>query len=135
MFKRYLPLILCIAAAGLLFWIKTNQRGDKKKQKTETININAAEPFVRDTSLLVYSRHAKCRMDCRQIDQEEVRDVLLTGKINFRRVEEDEQGITYPIEGLTKDKQYVRVVYAPKKDAIVVVTAIDLEKEWPCNCN
>ncbi|RYG43211.1 MAG: DUF4258 domain-containing protein [Chitinophagaceae bacterium] len=83
----------------------------------------------------MYSRHAKCRMGCRQIDKEEVQDILVNGKINFQRVEEDAEGITYPIEGLTKDRQYVRIVYAPKPGAIVVVTAIDLEKEWPCDCN
>lgn len=120
----------------MLFWIKTNQRGKQKnEQDTTTTFEKRGDPFVRDTSLLVYSRHARCRMGCRQIDKEEVQDILLTGKINFQRIEENAEGITYPIEGLTKDRQYVRIVYAPKPDAIVVVTAIDLEKEWPCSCN
>ncbi len=135
MLKKYLPYILFIAAAILLFWIKTNQRGEKKAREVAIENTGSKDPFVRDTAMLVYSNHAKCRMGCRQIDREEVEDILMNGKINFSRVEEDEEGITYPIEGLTKDRQYVRIVYAPKPDAIVVVTAIDLEKEWPCNCN
>jgi hypothetical protein len=133
--KKYLPFILFIAAAALLFWIKTNQRGEKKAKQIAVENTGKKEPFVRDTALLVYSRHAKCRMGCRQIDKEEVQDILLNGKINFQRVEEDAEGITYPIEGLTQDRQYVRIVFAPKTNAIVVVTAIDLEKEWPCDCN
>ena len=135
MLKKYVPYILFIAAAILLFWIKTNQRGEKKAREVAIENTGSKDPFVRDTAMLVYSNHAKCRMGCRQIDREEVEDILMNGKINFSRVEEDEEGITYPIEGLTKDRQYVRIVYAPKPDAIVVVTAIDLEKEWPCNCN
>ena len=136
MLKKYLPFILCIAAAALLYWIKTNQRGEKKKAEITGVEKSSEkEPFARDTALLAYSKHAKCRMDCRQIDKEEVQDILMNGKINFQRVEEDAEGITYPIEGLTKDGQQVRVVYAPKPDAIVVVTAIDLEKDWPCNCN
>ena len=135
MLKKYLPYILFIAAAIFLFWIKTNQRGEKKAREAAIENTGSKEPFVRDTAMLVYSRHAKCRMGCRQIDTEEVEDILMNGKINYSRVEEDEEGITYPIEGLTKDRQYVRIVYAPKPDAIIVVTAIDLEKEWPCSCN
>ena len=133
--KKYLPFILFLAAAVLLLWIKQNQRGESEAGSKSTVSKKKEEPFARDTAILVYSKHAKCRMGCRQIDEEEVEDILLNGKINYQKIEEDEQGITYPLEGLTKDKQYVRIVYAPKPDAIVVVTVIDLEKEWICNCN
>ena len=131
--KKYIPFLLFIAAAVLLYFIKTKQRGEKKSNKiTQTIS---AEPINRDTSLLVYSKHALCRMDCRHIDKEEVKDILATGSINYSKIEEDEKGLTYPLEGLTKDKQFVRIVFAPKKSETVVVTVIDLEKEWSCSCN
>jgi hypothetical protein len=29
----------------------------------------------------------------------------------------------------------VRIVFAPDNGKVVVITAIDLDKEWPCNCN
>lgn len=74
-------------------------------------------------------------MGCRMIDDYEVKEILLTGKLEESRIEETEKGITYPLEGLTRDKQYVRVVFAPKEKETVVVTVIDLETEWPCNCN
>ncbi|MEO5967192.1 MAG: DUF4258 domain-containing protein [Ferruginibacter sp.] len=133
MLKKYLPFLLFIAAAVLLYFIKTKQRGEKKETRTsQTIN---AEPINRDTNILVYSKHALCRIDCRHIDEEEVKDIVATGSINYSKVEEDEKGVTYPLEGITKDKQYVRVVIAPKKNETVIVTVIDLEKDWTCSCN
>ncbi len=133
MLKKYLPFLLFIAAAVLLYFIKTKQRGERKENRTtQTIN---AEPINRDTTILVYSKHALCRMDCRHIDEEEVKDIVATGSINYSKVEEDEKGVTYPLEGITKDKQFVRVVIAPKKNETVIVTVIDLEKDWTCSCN
>jgi hypothetical protein len=132
--KKYLPFIILIAAVALFFWIRSNQRGSSPQQNITTEAVHA-EPFIRDTNMIVYSRHAKCRMDCRRIDEAEVKEILLEGRINYDKVEEDSRGISYPIEGLTKDKQFVRIVVAPHDNEIVVVTVIDLEKDWQCNCN
>ncbi|HCF63675.1 MAG TPA: hypothetical protein DEU93_05500 [Chitinophagaceae bacterium] len=132
--KKIFPVLALIAAIAFYFWVKSNQRGELPQ--TKRIDIETARlPFERDTSLLVYSRHARCRMGCRQIDAEEVKDILMHGKLDASRIQESEKGVTYPLEGITADKQYVRVVFAPEEKEIVVVTVIDLEKEWPCNCN
>lgn len=136
MVKKYFPFIALLAAALLLFWVKKNQRGE-----TEKVQVNVDLPadevgaFNRDTTMLVYSKHALCRMDCRHIDESEVKELLIEGRINKDRIEEGPKGVTYPLEGITRDRQHVRLVVAPGEDKIVVVTVIDLEKEWPCDCN
>ena len=134
--KKYLPIIALIAAALLLFWVKKNQRG---KPVYVPVNIDvpvaAKEPFDRTISHITYSKHARCRMDCRHIDESEVKEILQQGEINYNKIEEDPKGKTYPLEGITHDRQHVRIVFAPHENELVVVTAIDLEKEWPCNCN
>lgn len=136
MVKKYFPFIALLAAAMLLFWVKKNQRGEKEQVNIEVdVPSDAGSPFARDTSLLVYSKHALCRMDCRYIDESEVKELLLEGKVNKDRIEEGPKGITYPLEGITRDRQHVRLVVAPGVDKIVVVTVIDLEKDWPCDCN
>ncbi|MBX2939197.1 MAG: DUF4258 domain-containing protein [Ferruginibacter sp.] len=127
-------MLALVAAFAFYFWVKSNQRGNLAQQERIEIQGDVL-PFKRDTSLLVYSRHARCRMGCRQIDAGEVNDILLNGKLDASRIQESEKGLTYPLEGITSDKQYVRVVFAPDENEIVVVTVIDLEKEWPCNCN
>jgi hypothetical protein len=149
MLKKYLPFIFLIAAALLLFYIKKNQRGDspqrpKTEQAEEKITVPAVLPetqkqeevegFNRNTQKLVFSKHARCRMDCRKIDESEVKEILKNGTINHKKIQSDKRGMTYPVEGYTHDKQHVRIVFAPKDDGLVVVTVIDLGTEWKCDC-
>ena len=148
MLKKYLPYILLAASALLLYFIKTNQQGEKAQkpvaEQTERITVPAVLPadekpdeadgFNRNTDKLTFSKHAKCRMDCRKIDESEVKEILKNGKINYKKIQLDKRGKTYPVEGFTQDKQHVRIVFAPKDDGLVVVTVIDLGTEWKCDC-
>jgi hypothetical protein len=133
--KQTLPYILLIFAAALLYWIKTNQRKSKVKMQDRVTVQNATEAYasLRDKQKTIsYSRHAKCRMDCRKIDESEVKEILETGEINFDKDKTTDKGVTYPLEGTTHDGQRVRIVFAPKQNEVVVVTAIDLDTDWPC---
>jgi len=149
MLKKYLPYIFLLAAVLLFLFIKKNQRGrSNSKPETEQtdnrITVPAILPtdngqetvagFNRNTTHLIFSKHAKCRMDCRHIDESEIKEILVNGKINFKKIQSDKRGMTYPVEGFTHDKQHVRIVFAPKNDALVVVTVIDLGTEWSCDC-
>ena len=137
MTKKYLPFIVLLAAALLLFYVKKNQRGSFPRNLSTDITIPAItnDGFNRNAHKIIYSKHARCRMDCRHIDESEVMEILQTGKLNADKIEEDKRGKTYPLEGVTHDRQHVRIVFAPKQDELVVVTVIDLDKEWECNCN
>lgn len=149
MIKKYLPYIFLVAAALLLFFIKRNQRGaapvkPATEQNDNRVTVPAVEPagekpgeiegFNRNTTNLVFSKHARCRMDCRKIDESEIRGILKNGTVNKKKIQRDKRGMTYPVEGTTHDGQRVRIVFAPKGDALVVVTVIDLGKEWSCDC-
>mgnify|MGYP003399498355 FL=1 len=145
MLKKYFPYIILLAAALLLFYIKKHQRGTTPaKPKIDQVirtddypvadNTKTDEPFNRHTNNLIYTKHARCRMECRHIDESEVKEVLEDGKMNYSKIEESDKGKSYPLEGYTHDKQHVRIVFAPKKENLVVVTVIDLDNEWPCNC-
>lgn len=137
MTKKYLPFIVLLAAALLLFYIKKNQRGSLPRPTPVDITVPAVneQSFNRKITKLVYSKHARCRMDCRHIDETEVREILQEGTINYSKVEEDSKGKTFPLEGKTHDNQHVRIVFAPKQDEMVVVTVIDLDTNWSCQCN
>lgn len=135
MFKKYFPYIVFIAAAALLFWVKKNQKGADTINRTEiSAGKSVSEPFNRSESRLIFTKHARCRMGCRQIDESEVREVLKEGVINYDKIEEGKKGKTYPLEGTTHDGQHVRIVIAPHENELVLVTVIDLEKEWACDC-
>jgi hypothetical protein len=154
MIKKYLPFVALIGAASLLWWVKTHQRGASQPEKKERIEINIpspadqpsvgptpseypnrAEGFNRRASSIIYSKHARCRMECRHIDESEVKEILEKGTVNLTKVESDGRGKTYPLEGVTHDRQHVRIVFAPKEDgSVVVVTCIDLDTDWTCDC-
>ncbi len=57
-------------------------------------------------------------------------------KCNYRLENlNNERGATYALEGYSNDKQHLRIIFAPEKERMVVVTCIDLDKEWQCDCN
>ena len=146
MLKKYFPYIILIAAAILLWYVKSHQRGSNaKNQNTEQRNKRQTIPAVTTTTVddeelnrnptkLIYSKHARCRMDCRHIDESEVLEILDEGTINYNKIEKSDKGKSYPLEGVTHDKQRVRIVFAPKNENLVVVTVIDLDKDWYCDC-
>ena len=75
-------------------------------------------------------------MDCRHIDESEVREILQKGTINYAKSQlNDKPDPKYAVEGSTHDGQQVRIIFAPSGRGMVVITVIDLEKEWLCACN
>ena len=57
------------------------------------------------------------------------------GKINYKKSDlKNVRCPRYALEGNTTDGQQVRIVYAQCNEKTVVVTVIDLEKEWSCDC-
>ena len=97
---------------------------------------SAAEPEAyRDTHNLILTKHVKCRMDCRYITEQEIKEVISEGTINHSKSGRGSKGDeTYALEGYGDEHQHIRVVVAPENDGLVVITCIDLDREWPCNC-
>lgn len=135
MIRKYLPLLVFMAAALLYWTIRSHQRGPQKGVRQEEPVIETDIALNREAHHILYSRHARCRMECRHIDESEVLEILKKGVLNTGKIRESEQGVSYPLEGVTHDNQRVRIVFAPKEaDQIEVVTCIDLDTDWPCDC-
>lgn len=143
--KKYLPYLILLVVALVYTYIRKHQRGPlpephKTNEVISTDNypvpVAGADdiPFDRHTTHLIYSKHARCRMECRHIDESEVKEILEAGQLNSNKIESGDKGKSYPLEGITHDKQHVRIVFAPKQESLVVVTVIDLDNEWPCDC-
>lgn len=152
--KKVLPIVLLILMAVLTVFInKCNNVSDSgyKTEKRRSTNERRAERrstaeserqagrsggLDRTSTKLYFTKHAKCRMQCRQISQQEVKDILAHGEINYNKTNlDDPRGPTYALEGYTNDRQHVRIIFAPKQDHLTVVTVIDLEVEHMCNCS
>jgi hypothetical protein len=82
-----------------------------------------------------YSAHARCRMECRHINESEIKSVLETGTINYGKsnLNEDDCHKRYAVEAYVQN-EHLRVIFVPCNNVVTVVTCIDLDNEWSCNC-
>ena len=93
------------------------------------------EESFRNISHLILTKHVKCRMNCRNITEEEIKEILKNGRLNQAKSGIGSKGdSTFALEGYSHENQHIRVVVAPESDGIVIITCIDLEHEWHCNC-
>ncbi len=94
-----------------------------------------SEPFDRHGSL-VLTKHARCRMDCRHITVKEIHEILDEGTINYAKSEPDAKpDPKYALEGYTEEHQHLRIIIAPEREKLIVITCIELDVEWTCHCN
>ena len=57
------------------------------------------------------------------------------GKINYTKSDlQNARCPRYAVEGITQDNQKTRIVFAQCNEKTEVVTVIDLDTEWSCNC-
>ncbi len=139
----YIFLAILAILAIILVKVKENREQGTDKPKKEIVSkksskakdVNRDLGFDRRTSYIEYTVHAKCRMSCRNISQAEVEEMMIDGKINYRK--SDVKAIpcpVYSVEGITKDAQMVRIVFGQCDNKTKVITVVDLETDWKCDC-
>lgn len=139
--KRAAPLVVLAVLAVAVFIIKQCKHGSSspaEKPRSSQVpagEVNRNRGFDRRVSYLQYSNHAKCRMACRHITQGEVEETMRDGKVNYNKSDlQNARCPRYAVEEVTKDNQRVRIVFAQCDKYTEVVTVIDLDTEWTCDC-
>ncbi len=156
-----IALIVITIAVGIA--LKNNRSRDKERERPRQEEVKTDPPKADDTAnrrprnkvthppsdkpvrdlnfdrragtQLIYTKHARCRMACRHIDESEVKDILENGVVNDRKSEPAARpDPKYALEGRTRDGQQVRIVFAPTGRGMVVITVIDLDTDWSCDC-
>jgi hypothetical protein len=127
----YISLIVLVVVAIFL----RNCVNNKSEKKDTEVSIKQ-RGLNRNPANINYSNHARCRMDCRKIDESEVKYILENGKINYTKsdLKGKDCNKKYAVEGISKDKQKLRIIFAPCNNEVTVVTCIDLDTEWECSC-
>ncbi len=121
--------VLIVTICGFITKNQTKQPNSKKNpvQKQRSFNKNRGYTLT---------RHAKCRMDCRNIDDQDIRDILKNGKNNYKKSEPNKKPC--PIKALegyaSKDKQHIRVIAATCPNKTKIITVIDLKRNYDCYC-
>ena len=139
---RILILILVIATGIFLLrdgLVRSDRADSENVDPRETSSpkspSSTATKLDTSTSRLIYTKHARCRMGCRKISEEEVKEILEIGRINYGKSDPASRpDPKYALEGETADGQEVRIIFAPTDRGMVVITVIDLEREWSCDC-
>lgn len=105
----------------------------KSPEKQEAIDESGLN---RHPQKMHFSKHARCRMGCRHIDETEIKEILENGSINYHKssLNGDPCRRKFAVEGPTKEGQRLRVIFAPCGNEMTVVTCIDLGVEWACDC-
>jgi hypothetical protein len=149
--KKSLPflfLLLLLVLAFFFKWCNRYSTGSEGRRVEKTLgnlpassnyNRNEIDSLVRvlraNTSEFYFTKHARCRMKCRHITQQEVREVVRQAKINLQKSEH--QGVSgnkFALEGYSNgDSQHIRVIIAPYERRLTVVTVIDLDDSWECS--
>ena len=137
--KKSLPYIFLALLVIVALVVKRCMRGTGSWTNTNSTTpigeVNRNRGLDRRVSFLEYTQHARCRMDCRHITQEEIKDILQNGQINYRKSEAQGRPCpTYALEGYSADKQHLRIVFAQCDTKTKVVTCIDLDTEFECHC-
>lgn len=137
--KKAFPFIVLVILAIAVLAIKncTNTTPKPKKKDNTTDNVEATQRGLnRNPSNINYTKHAKCRMDCRKVSQAEVKEILINGTINYKKsdLKGEDCKKKYAVEGLSKDNQRLRIVFAPCGSEVTVITCIDLGTDWECSC-
>lgn len=139
--RKAFPMLLVALMAVILFAVKRCKNEvitDPEKKvtpKNSSDKVNRDRGFDRRISYLDYSNHAKCRMQCRKITQAEVEEIMKEGKINYNKSDlQNARCPRYAVEGITKDDQKIRIVFAQCNEKTTVVTVIDLDTDWSCDC-
>jgi hypothetical protein len=134
--NKILSFVLIVVLAIVVLLLKRCNNPVDRTTSSKTNRVAQGRGLNRDISVLFYSKHARCRMECRQISRDEVESILQHGAINYRKSNLQVAAPSYAVEGITADGQQVRIVFAPKKTQTTVVTVIDLQNEWDCpSCN
>lgn len=136
--RKAAPVILVFALVALVFLIRQCKDERDLKDSTQTrstTSTNRDKGFDRRISFIEYSKHARCRMGCRKISQAEVEEIMRNGRVNYNKSDlKNTRCPRYAVEGVTTDKQKVRIVFAQCNEKTQVVTVIDLDTDWSCTC-
>ncbi len=133
--QRYLRIAVLVLAVLSTVYVAKYVIG-VNQQDIETAVQSDDFPLKRSGHQLILTKHARCRMECRQIEEREIHEILATGTYNPAK--SDPKGTPdpkYALEGKTSDNQMVRVIFADAPNGLVVVTVIDLDTDWACSCN
>jgi hypothetical protein len=117
-----LPLFL-LALVFIVFLIRRWNEPERK------------EAFDRMPARVIFTPHARCQMDCRQISQEEVKEIMQKGIINFNKSNRMARPCpVFTLQGRTSGGASIRVFFSQCPGETTVISCYILGEITDCHC-
>ncbi|HCZ35000.1 MAG TPA: hypothetical protein DHV26_03645 [Cytophagales bacterium] len=133
--KKLIPYLILAAFFVVALLVRSYRTGESDAQLESNPSTRISLDVFRDADAeYFFTKHARCRMECRNITQKEVKEIVRKAEVNYNKSDlQASGGAKYALEGYTsKDRQHIRVIVAPKQKHLSIVTVIDLDKDWEC---
>ncbi len=136
--KKAAPYLALVLLALLVIFLKRWKGKDDNlpSTKRETgVTKKRDRGFDRTLSYIEYTAHAKCRMKCRHISQEDIEDIMRSGEINYSKSEVNQSPCpVYAVQGYAHDREHLRVIFGQCNEKTKVITCYNLDQDFECHC-
>ncbi len=132
--KKLIPYLILAVFFVVALLLRNYRTGEADAQLESNPSRISLDVFRDADAEYFFTKHARCRMECRSITQKEVKEIVRKADVNYNKSDlQASGGPKYALEGYTsKDRQHIRVIVAPKQKHLSIVTVIDLDKDWEC---
>lgn len=137
-------ILICLGALYMALTACQPPKADKEPGSSGNLAPQTEQPaspadhqtLIDPDTKLIYTHHARCRMSCRHISEADIREVLREGHINeAKSKQEPGRCPAYAIEDeRNSDHVRLRIVFAKCDNEVKVVTCIDRDDEFSCDC-
>ncbi len=84
----------------------------------------------------IFTKHALCRMDCRKISEDDIKNIVSQNHINeYKSNLNDQPCPTKAFEGKNNKGEDLRIVVGECASEKKIITVINLDKDYPCYCH
>ena len=136
--KKYICNLILIALTGIVLSAcgpaSQGKEGSSPPNQPQASGQN--QSIIDPNTPLIYTKHARCRMACRHISEADIREVLREGHVNEAKSKQEAGKCpAYAIEdNRNSDGIRLRIVFAKCDNEVKVVTCIDRDDEFACDC-
>ena len=133
-------IISCFCFGAVAQTLQQEQRELKRKnnnpfeppvERTKVSQVFKLRGYT-DSTQLIFSAMANCKLACLSIDEKDVRRVLKEGLVNVSRSDVASAEKIFAVEYDSGKK--LRVVVTPNGNILIVVTVNPIDKKVECDC-
>lgn len=135
--RRLWVLIVVLVVTILVRFFNKDRNREVDERDTKRERTGHEQTAISEDDHLIYTKHAKCRMECRNITEADIREVIREGRENAAKSNRGDRPCpTIALEDKMGDGRELRIIFARCDDGETkVVTCIDRSNDYECVCD